>query len=106
VIIKKLQLTTGDLLKFLGILILGTWYEFGHRADLWRTEAGNLILQAPAFGTTTGIPRKRFDDIWSSLTFSRQAERGDDEGSVAHRWRRVSDFVECINSHRAAHFSI
>jgi Transposase IS4 len=96
VIFKKPHLTTGDLLKFLGILIMGTRYEFGHRADLWRTEAGNRILQVPAFGTKNGMPRKRFEDIWSSLTFSRQAERGDDEGSVAHRWRLVSDIVEPI----------
>jgi hypothetical protein len=105
VIIKKAQLTTDELLKFLRILILGTRYEFGHRADLWGTEAGSRILLAPAFGTKTRMPRKRFDDIWSSLTFSRQAERGDDKGSVAHRWRLVSDFVETINSHRAAYFS-
>jgi hypothetical protein len=103
--IKKPQLTTGELLKFLGVLILGTRYEFGHRADLWRTEAGNRLLQAPAFGTKTGMPRRRFDDIWSSLTFSMQDERGDNEGSAAHRWRLVSEFVDSINSHRAAHFS-
>jgi hypothetical protein len=94
-----------ELLKFLGVLILGTRYEFGHRAYLWMSEAGSRLLQAPAFGTKTGILRKRFDDIWSSLTFSRHAERGDDEGSVAHRWRLVSDFVESVNSHRAAYFS-
>jgi Transposase IS4 len=102
---KMPQLTTGELLKFLGVLILGTRYEFGHRADLWRTDAGSCILQAPAFGTKTGMSRNRFDDIWSSLTFSRQAERGDDEVSAAHRWRLVSDFVESVNSHRAAYFS-
>jgi predicted DNA-binding transcriptional regulator AlpA len=63
VIIKKPQLTTGELLKFLGILILGTRYKFGHRADMWRTEAGSCILQAPAFGTKTGMSRKRFDNM-------------------------------------------
>jgi hypothetical protein len=105
VIFKKPQLTTGELLKFLGILILGTRYEFGHRADLWRTEAGSRILQAPAFGTKTGMPRKRFGDIWSSLTYSRQAERADDEGLVAHQWRLVSHFAETLHSHRAAYFS-
>jgi hypothetical protein len=99
------QETGNQLLKFLGVVILGTRYEFDHRADLWRTEAGSPIIQAPAFGTKTGMPRKRFEDIWSSLTFSRQVERRDDEGSAAHRWRLLSDFVESINSHRAAYFS-
>jgi hypothetical protein len=102
---KQPQLTTGELLKFFGVLILGTRYEFGHRADLWKTEAGNRLLQAPAFGMKTGMPRKRFDAIWSSLTFSRQGDRGDEECSAAHRWRLVSEFVESINSHRSAHFS-
>jgi hypothetical protein len=69
--IKQPQLTTGELLKFFGVLILGTRHEFGHRADLWKNEAGIRLLQAPAFGTKTGMPRKRFDDTWSSLTFSR-----------------------------------
>jgi Transposase IS4 len=32
-------------------------------------------------------------------------DRGNDEGSAAHRWRLVSDFVESVNSHRAAYFS-
>jgi hypothetical protein len=60
---KKPQLTTGELLKFLGVLIFGARYEFGHTADLWRTKAGNRLLRAPAFGTKTGMPRRRFDDI-------------------------------------------
>jgi hypothetical protein len=55
---KQPQLTTGELLKFFGVLILGTRHEFGHRADLWKTEVGNRLLQAPAFGTKTGMPRK------------------------------------------------
>jgi Transposase IS4 len=59
---KNPQLTTGEQLKFLGVLILGSRYEFGHRADLWRIEAGSRILQARAFSTKTGMPRKRFDD--------------------------------------------
>jgi hypothetical protein len=75
---KQPQLTTGGLLKFFGVLILGIRREFGHRADLWEIEADVRLLQAPAFGTKTGMPRKRFDDIWSSPTFSRQDDRGDE----------------------------
>jgi hypothetical protein len=77
--IKQPQLTTGGLLKFFGVLILSTRREFGHRADLWEIEADVRLLQAPAFGMKTGMPRKRFDAIWSSLTFSRQGDRGDEE---------------------------
>jgi hypothetical protein len=42
---KQPQLTTGGLLKFFGVLILGTRYEFGHRADLWEIEAGSPLLR-------------------------------------------------------------
>jgi hypothetical protein len=63
---KQPQLTTGELLKFSGVLILGTRHEFGHRAHPWRTEAGSPLLQAPAAGTKTGMPRKRL------MTFGRR----------------------------------
>jgi hypothetical protein len=95
---KQPQLMTGELLKYFGVLILGNRHEFGHRADLWKTEAESRLLQAPAFGTKTGMPRKRFDDVWSSLTSSRQDDRGDEQCSAAHRWRLVSEFVESIHS--------
>jgi hypothetical protein len=103
--IKKPQLMTGELLKLFGVLILGNRHEFGHRADLCKPEAGSPLLQAPAFDTKTGMPRTRIDDIWSSLTSTRQGDRGDEECSAAHRWRLVSEFVESIHSHRSAHFS-
>jgi hypothetical protein len=82
---KQPQLTTGEPLKYFGVLILSTRREFGHRADLWKTDAGNRLPQAPAFGTKPGMPRKRFDAICSSLTFSRRGDSGDKKCSVAHR---------------------
>jgi hypothetical protein len=103
--IEQPQLTTGELLNFFGVLILGALHEIGQRADLWKTEVGNRPLQAPAVGTKTGMPRKRFDAIWSSLAFSRQGDSGDEKCSAAHRWPLVSEFVTSIHSHRSAHFS-
>jgi len=55
--------TRGELLKFIGVTILATHYEFGSRADLWSTKPRNPYLMAPAFGERTGLSRCRFDDL-------------------------------------------
>ena len=53
---RKRGVSTGELLKFLGILILGTRYHFGKRRELWTVDERNRFLSAPCFGTKTGIP--------------------------------------------------
>ncbi len=82
---QKRGLSTGELLKFFGVLVLGTRYKFGRRAELWATEAGNHLLQAPCFRSRTGMSRNRFDDIFSSLSFSKQGPRAVGETSTEHR---------------------
>jgi Transposase IS4 len=98
-------MTTGELLKVIGVLILGTRFEFGSRADLWKTEATSRLFNPPAFGRKTGMSRGRFDDVWSCLTFSRQGARMEDQCSAEHRWQLVADFDQSINAHRAANFT-
>jgi len=80
---RKMQwTTTGRVLKFIGVTLLATRYKFGACADLWATKARNKYMQAPAFGERTGLPRSQFDALWSSVTFSEQADDSDDsEGS-------------------------
>jgi Transposase IS4 len=52
---KGKQVTRGgEILKFFGILILGTRYEFGSRADLWSTSSRNILFDPPKFGRRTG----------------------------------------------------
>jgi len=97
------QTTAGEVLKFIGVTLLATRYEFGARADLWATKARNKYMQAPAFGERTGMPRSRFDALWSSVTFSEQA--GDADDSEGSRWQLINEFVSSINSHRAARVS-
>jgi len=70
--------TGGELLKFIGVTVLATRYEFCARADLWATKARNKYLVTPAFGERTGLPRARFDALWSCLTFSAKSEAGGD----------------------------
>lgn len=94
--------STRELLKFIGVILLGTRFEFGARADLWATQARNRYLTAPAFGKRTGLSRSRFDAVWSCVTFSAQTGTASD-ASEQSRWQLIDDFVASINQHRAAH---
>jgi Transposase IS4 len=76
---KRPCMTTAELLKFIGVLILGTRFEFGSRADLWKTEATSRLFNPPPFGRKTAMSRGRFDDLRSCLTFSRVDENGGPE---------------------------
>lgn len=96
-----LQATTaGEIPMFFGVVILGTRYEIGARADLWLTKPRSKYLLAPALGERTGLPRDRFHALWSCATFSAQSDEGD--ATEKRRWERMDDFVVAINSHRAA----
>jgi len=101
----KNRLTVGELLKFFGVMILATRYEFGDRKSLWATKSSCKYVPAPAFGKMTGMARDRFDDIWNNIVWSTQAkERADDESHEGHRWKLVEDHVKNINEHRKKYF--
>jgi len=71
--------TRGELLKFFGVVVLATRYEFGSRAELWSTKPRNPYLVAPSFGERTGLSRCRFDALWSCVAFSEQKSGRDDD---------------------------
>lgn len=102
---QKNTATKGEILKFFGIIILSTKFEFGSRSSLWSTTAPAKYEPAPEFGRT-GMPRMRFDDIWSSIRFSQQPTvRPDGMSSEQHRWLLVDNFVANFNEYRANNFS-
>ena len=43
----------GELVKFFGIIILGSRYEFGSRRNLWATTSVPSFVDAPSFGART-----------------------------------------------------
>lgn len=94
--------SAGEVLKFVGLLVLTTRFEFGSRAGLWRTTSRSKYVPAPAFGARSGMPRARFDTLWRAMTWSKRTGA---VGSTAEadRWSLVGDFVQSINTHRAAH---
>jgi Transposase IS4 len=83
---KGKQVTTGgEILKVFGIHILGTRYEFGSLADLWSTSSRKTVFDPPAFGRKTGMPRDRFDLLFTLNTFSKQSDQGG-VSSERHSW--------------------
>jgi hypothetical protein len=95
---------TGEILKFFGIILLATRFEFGNRASLWSSTAPSKYVPAPNFGRT-GMTRQRFDSLWRYVRFSDQsAIRPDHISSEQHRWMLVDDFVQHFNQHRVDTF--
>jgi Transposase IS4 len=68
---NKKTTTKGELLKFLGVIVLMTRYEFKSRVSLWSTTAVSKYETPPCFGKTN-MSRVRFDDIWTCLRWSKQ----------------------------------
>jgi len=102
----KQEITKGELIKFFGIIILGTRFEFGSRSDLWSLLPVSRFVEAPKFGEKTGMSRNRFDDIWRCMRFSEQpAERPEGLSSMEYRWMLVNDFIDAFNDYRASNYS-
>ena len=100
----KTQTTKGEILKFFGILILITKFEFGSRASLWATIAPSKYVPAPQLGKT-GMSRTRFDTLWRYMRWSYQPrQRPDGVSSERYRWMLVDDFVKHFNDHCTATF--
>ena len=100
----KTACSTGEMLKFFGVMILVTKYEFTCRRSLWSTVAPFKYMAAPAFGRT-GMSRNRFDEMFQWVTWSEQPKiRPDATSHEKFRWMLVDGFVNEINAHRAKHF--
>jgi hypothetical protein len=92
----------GELLKWFGVLILITRFEFGNRRDLWSNTAPYKYIPAPDLGAT-GMARHRFEDIMRYVRWSDQPDkRAEGMGFKKHQWLLVDNFVQQFNAHRSA----
>ena len=99
------QLDVGEFLKFIGVMILTTRFDFGDRRELFRVKAMSPYIPPPMINNTSGMSRKRFEEIWASLTFSTVPKvRSSTMSSAEYRWKHVDDFVDLFNKHRRANF--
>jgi hypothetical protein len=97
--------TKSEILKFFGILIFITRYEFNNRSDLW-SETGSSKYETPTqLGRKTGMSHNRFDNVWTAIRFSMQPEtKPDDISSEKYRWMLVDGFIINFNQHPASKF--
>jgi Transposase IS4 len=95
----------GELLKFFGVLILITRFEFSNRRDLWSPKSNNWFIPTPAIGMTTRMSKHQFDILLTNMTFSNQPETRPKGMSLEkYQWRSVDDFVQEFNKHQHACF--
>lgn len=97
--------TKTELLRFIGIILLATKYDWNDRADLWSTTNPSKYVNAINFGKLTNMSRNRFDFLWKHMRFSHQPQEiPEGMSSTKYRWMLVDDFVEAFNSHRSVFF--
>lgn len=100
------KVTKGELLKFFGVLILITRFEFADRANLWATHSRCKYIPPANLGERTGMTRDRFHVILRYLAWSYQPKiRPDGMSSEEYRWKLVDGFIDTINEHRSHYFS-
>lgn len=97
--------STGELLKFIGVLILITRFDFGKRAGLWASKRDSKYIPAAHIGKT-GHPRMHFDALLSHFSFSWHPDQTPSEmSSEEYHWMRVDGFIPRINGHRGNYFN-
>ena len=101
---RKNYTTAGEMVKFFGVMLRVTRFEFGSWASLWSNATTNKYIPAPSFGLT-GMPWKWFNDLWMCIRFSEQPpNRPSDMTSEQYHSRLVDDFVKNFNEHRVQIF--
>jgi Transposase IS4 len=68
------EMRMGELLKFFGVLILITKFEFSNHRDPWSPNSNNQFISSLAIGMTTGMSKHWFDILLANMTFSNQPE--------------------------------
>ena len=69
---SKPMTSIGEILKWIGINILITRYEFGERSSLWSSKSGSKYIPAPNIGYRTGMSRERYDTLLQHMSWSFQ----------------------------------
>lgn len=92
-----------EVLRFFGILILSTRFQFKNRRDLWMSNRSSKYVPAANFGDTR-MSRHRFDNLVRCITFSHCPESPGEFSSADFRWKLVDDFIGAFNTHRQLKF--
>jgi hypothetical protein len=69
-----LEMEMGELLKFFGVLILITQFEFNSQGICGIPCQTNKSIPSPGIGTTTGMSKHQFKNLLTNPMFSKQPE--------------------------------
>jgi Transposase IS4 len=101
----KDKTSRGELLKWFGVTILITRFEFGSRASLWSSHTASKYIPAINLGKA-GMSRCRYDELLQHVRWSSQAdERPESMSHEEWRWTAVDDFVTRFNLHRKSYYT-
>ena len=99
-------MSIGEMVKFMGLCILITRFQFLSRQDLWSQTARSKYVPAFKLGQLTGIARNRFDMIWSCLRWIHKPKQREEVMTHAqYMWLLVDEFIDRFNTHRSDKFS-
>ena len=94
----------GEILKFFGVCILITRFEFGRRSSLWVTTVPSKYVPVAALGRI-GMSRNIFDQLWKHIRFAQQPEeRPEGMSSTSYGLRLINDYIKNYNKHRVNMF--
>ena len=102
----RLPLTSkGEVLRFFGVMILITRFQFGKRTSLRSRSRYGKYIPAAQLGDT-GLSRNRYDTLWRHIRFGVQPlVRPSELWSENYRWTLVQNFIHNFNEHRQQFFS-
>ena len=87
------------MIKWFGIIILATRFEFGDRSSLWSTVSQSKYRSDPTFGKN-GTNRHRFDMMRRNVLWIHQPDVRDEGTSHEDNWwKLVEDFVTHFNDY-------
>ena len=91
--------TKRGIIKWFGIIILATRFEFVDRDSLWSNVSKSKYRSAPDF-CNTSINRHCLDMLWRHFLWINQPDVRDEGTShEAHRWKLVEDLVNHFNKY-------
>ena len=96
-----LETSAGEILKFIGKLLLMTRVTFSERRELWSRQSHSDYLSVPNFSRV--MSRVRFESLLRCIRFSRQPQAHAETYTEERQWQLCAGFVDAINQHCFQH---
>ena len=95
-------MTIGEMVKFMGLCILITRFQFLSRQDLWSQAAPSKYVPEFKLGQLTRMSWNRFYMIWICLRCIHQPKQREEVMTHAqYRWLLVDKFIDRFNTRRS-----